>query len=61
LPQPERLSLWRELYTAQTLIAAMLLEALNCVCLEEQLRRLPEVCADSKRKRLPQISFFFFF
>jgi hypothetical protein len=58
LQRPERLSLWRELYTAQTLIVAMLLEALNYACLDEHLHRLSEVCADSKRKRLPQLCFF---
>jgi hypothetical protein len=36
----------------------MLLESLNYAGLEEHLSRLSEVCADSKRKRLPQLCFF---
>jgi len=51
---PQRLSLWRELYTAQTLIVAMLLEALNYSNLTEHLNQLSSVCADSKRQRQPQ-------
>jgi hypothetical protein len=50
--------MWRELRAAQILVVAMLLEALNYASLDEHLRRLSEVCADSKRKRLPQLCFF---
>ena len=54
----ERWSLWRELYTAQTLIIAMLLESLNYSNLTEHLNQLSSVCADSKRQRQPQHIFF---
>jgi len=47
----QRWSLWRELYTAQTLIVAMLLESLNYANLTEHLNQLSSVCADSKRQR----------
>jgi hypothetical protein len=58
LPQYERLSLWRELRVALTLIAAMLLSEINYSDLSGQLNRLSSACADSKRKRLPQLCFF---
>jgi len=54
----EQLSLWRELCIAQTLLAVMLLESLNNADLLEHLSRLSDACADSKRKRLPQLHFF---
>jgi len=54
----ERLSLWRELSIVQTLVKAMLLEALNYSELSENLSRLSKACADSKRKRKPQMLFF---
>jgi hypothetical protein len=52
------MSLWRELYTAQTLLVAIMLEALNYIDLAEHLKRLSYACADSKRKRLPRMRFF---
>jgi len=54
----ERWSLWRELYTAQTLIIAMLLESLNYSNLTDHLNKLSSVCADSKRQRQLQHVFF---
>jgi hypothetical protein len=55
--KPEQLSLWRELKVALTLVVVMLLADMNNACLTEQLGRLSAVCADSKRKRLSQVSF----
>jgi hypothetical protein len=52
------MSLWRELRVAMTLIVIMLLESLNASELPEHLRRLSNVCSDSKRKRMPQLHFF---
>jgi len=46
------------LRVAMTLIVIMLLESLNASELPEHLRRLPNACSDSKRKRKPQLLFF---
>jgi len=56
--RPERLSLWRELRVALTLVVIAILGSLNDSDLAEHLGRLPDACKDSKRKRLPQLHFF---
>jgi hypothetical protein len=53
--RPERFSLWRELRAAYTLIVSALLEGLNKVSFLKHLKRLRYDCADSKRKRIPQL------
>jgi len=58
LVNPESMSLWRELNVAMTLIVVMILESLNYRELSEHLSCLSKVCADSKRKRKPQMLFF---
>jgi len=50
--------LWREQYIALVIIVAMLLETMNYHDLPGHLRRLSNVCKDSKRKRLSQLHFF---
>jgi hypothetical protein len=54
----ERLSLWRELSVAQTLLVAILLESLYKASVFENLDLLSDLCKDSKRKRQPQLSLF---
>jgi hypothetical protein len=58
IPPREQLSFWRELHTAQTLLVVTLLETINNVDLQEHLSRLSKACANSKRKRQPQLHFF---
>jgi hypothetical protein len=55
---PERFSLWRELRAVYTLIVSALLEGLNNVPFLKHLKRLRYDCADSKRKRIPQLHIF---
>jgi hypothetical protein len=40
------------------MVAAMLLDVMNTADLQKQLKRLSNACKNSKRKRLPQLSFF---
>ena len=58
MDNPAQLSLYRELYIAQTLLVVTLLESLIDLDLFELLSRLSDACKDSKRKRLPQLCFF---
>jgi hypothetical protein len=54
----ERLSLWRELYIAQTLLTISLIDSLGRWNLLEHIKRLPALCAGSKRKRVPRLCIF---
>ena len=52
------LSLWRELQTALSLLSPILLERLLEIDLWVLISRLSALCADSKRKRVPQLHSF---
>ncbi|GHU97214.1 hypothetical protein FACS189483_02490 [Spirochaetia bacterium] len=52
------MSLWRELYITQTLITAALIYSLGRISLAEDMQKLPVLCADSKRKRIPRLCVF---
>jgi hypothetical protein len=54
----ERLSLWRELYIAQSLIIAALIGSLGRINLVEDIQKLPALCASSKRKKIPRLCAF---
>ncbi|MDR0455590.1 MAG: hypothetical protein LBH20_02770, partial [Treponema sp.] len=55
---PERMSLWRELRVTLALMTIILLESLKAKGLEKHLACLSSLCADSKRKRVPQLCVF---
>jgi hypothetical protein len=57
-PPARQMSLWREQRIALAIVIAMLLGGMNRHELSDDLRRLPHVCKDSKRKRIPQSCFF---
>jgi hypothetical protein len=52
------MGLWGEQYAALVIVAGMLLETMNAVDLQDQLKRLSNACKNSKHKRLPQMCFF---
>jgi hypothetical protein len=54
----ERLSLWREVYVARVLLLKALLASFKPARLSTYLRILSWTCADSKRKRKPQLFLF---
>jgi len=55
---PDQMSLWRELRVILSIVTLMLFESLNSTDLLNLLSRLSWVCADSKRKRRPQLCSF---
>jgi hypothetical protein len=54
----ERLSLWRELQIAQILVIKSVLDTFSCLSLFKSIYKLPVVCSDSRRQRIPRLCIF---